>query len=123
MPRSNDNHKISFENAFEGLRFALRTQPNFRLMVIIGIFVLLASFYLQLSRIEITIIIAAIFIVMLTEMINTAVESITNLVTQEWRQDAKIAKDVASGMVLVAVIGSIIVGLLIFSPKLLSLIS
>ncbi len=92
-------------------------------MVIIGIFVLLASFYLQLSRIEITIIIAAIFIVMLTEMINTAVESITNLVTQEWRQDAKIAKDVASGMVLVAVIGSIIVGLLIFSPKLLSLIS
>ena len=122
MPKNNENHKVAFENAFAGLRFALRTQRNFRLMVIIGILVLLASFILQLSRIEIAIIIAAIFIVMLTEMINTAVEAITNLVTREWRKDAKIAKDVASGMVLIAVMGSIIVGILIFGPKLLSLI-
>lgn len=117
MPKQNDNHRISFKNALTGLRFALRTQRNFRLMVIIGILVLLASFILQLSRVEITIIVAAIFTVMLTEMINTAVESITNLVTREWRKDAKIAKDVASGMVLLSVIGSIIVGLLIFGPK------
>ena len=123
MPQKNGNHKISFRNAWEGLRFALRTQPNFRLMVIIGIFVLIVSFLFHLSRIEITIIIAAIFIVMLAEMINTTIESITNLVTQEWHQEAKVAKDVASAMVLVAVIGSIIVGLLIFGPKLLSLIS
>jgi diacylglycerol kinase len=122
VPKNNENHKISFRNAFEGLCYCLRTQPNFRLMVVIGILVLIASFLLQLSRIEMTIIIAAIFIVMLSELINTAVESITNLVTREWRQDAKIAKDVASGMVLIAVIGSIIVGFLIFGPKLVETI-
>ncbi len=121
MPKNNENHQISFKNAFAGLRYCLRTQPNFRLMVVIGILVLITSFLLQLSRIEITIIIAAIFIVMLSELINTAVESITDLVTYEWRQDAKIAKDVASGMVLIAVIGSVIVGFLIFGPKILAL--
>jgi undecaprenol kinase len=123
VPHKNGNHKISFKNAWEGLNFALQTEPNFRLMVVIGIFVLIASFLLQLSRIEMTIIIAAIFIVMLAEMVNTTIESITDLVTQEWHQEAKVAKDVASAMVLVAVIGSIVVGLLIFGPKLLSLIS
>ncbi|HUS51982.1 MAG TPA: diacylglycerol kinase family protein [Candidatus Bathyarchaeia archaeon] len=122
MPKNNENHQISFKNAFDGLCYSLRTQPNFRLMVIIGVIVLLASFLLGLSRIEITIIIAAIFIVILTEMINTTIESITNLVTHEWRKDAKVTKDVASGMVLVAVCGSIIVGVLIFGPKLMAII-
>jgi diacylglycerol kinase len=122
VPKNNGNRKISFKNAFAGISYSLRTQPNFRLMVIIGVLVLLASFFLELSRIEITIVIAAIFIVMLTEMINTTIESVTNLVTCEWHQDAKIAKDVASGMVLVAVCGSILLGLLIFGPKLLTII-
>lgn len=122
VPKNNENHQISFKNAFDGLCYSLRTQPNFRLMVIIGVIVLLASFLLGLSRIEITIIIAAIFIVILTEMINTTIESITNLVTHEWRKDAKVTKDVASGMVLVAVCGSIIVGVLIFGPKLMAII-
>lgn len=122
VPKNNENHQISFKNAFDGLCYSLRTQPNFRLMVIIGILVFLASFLLELSRTEITIITTTIFIVLFAEMINTTIESITNLVTREWRKDAKVAKDVASGMVLLAVCGSIIVGALILGPKLMAII-
>lgn len=56
-------------------------------------------------------------------MINTSIESITDLVTKEWHTDAKIAKDVSSGMVLMAVIGAAIVGLIIFIPKFILIIN
>lgn len=55
-----------------------------------------------------------IILIFVVEMVNTALESITDLVTTEWRTEAKIAKDVSAGMVLVAVIGSVIIGIVIF---------
>lgn len=117
MPKNNENHRISFKNALAGLRFAFRTQRNFRLMIILAILVLGTSFFFRLSLVETTILIWTIFIVFTAEMVNTALESVTNLVTQEWRREAKIAKDISSGMVLLSVIGSIIIGMLIFGPK------
>lgn len=118
MPKQNENRKLSFKNALAGLRFVFRTQPNFRLMIALAILVLVASFFFQLSLVEMTILTWTIFIVFVAEMVNTALESVTNLVTKEWRREAKIAKDVSCGMVLVSVIGSIIIGILIFGPKL-----
>jgi len=122
MPRNNENHRISFKNALAGLSFAFRTQRNFRLMIILAILVLGASLILGLSLVETTILIWTIFVVLVAEMVNTALESVTNLVTKEWRQEAKVAKDISSGMVLLSVISSIIIGILIFGPKLLYLI-
>jgi diacylglycerol kinase (ATP) len=52
-------------------------------------------------------------------MINTSLEEMVNLITQEHRKEAKIAKDVAAGMVLIAAIGSVIVGIFIFAPYIL----
>lgn len=123
MPKNNENHRISFKNALAGLGFAFRTQRNFRLMIILAVLVLGASLILGLSLVETAILIWTIFVVLVAEMVNTALESVTNLVTQEWRQEAKIAKDISSGMVLLSVISSIIIGILIFGPKLLFLIS
>ena len=60
--------------------------------------------------------------VFVAEMLNTAVEAMVDLITIEKRQDAKIAKDVAAGMVLVSAFFSIIIGLYIFLPKVLQLI-
>jgi diacylglycerol kinase len=54
-------------------------------------------------------------------MINTAIEEIANLVKREHSQEAKIAKDVAAGMVLVTTVGSVVVGVLIFTPYILKL--
>lgn len=117
MPKQNENHRISFKNALTGLLFAFRTQRNFRLMIILAILVLGVSLTLGLSPVEITILTWTILIVLVAEMVNTALESVTNLVTQEWRREAKIAKDISSGMVLLSVTGSIIVGILILGPK------
>ncbi|MBI4066818.1 diacylglycerol kinase family protein, partial [Candidatus Gottesmanbacteria bacterium] len=51
------------------------------------------------------------------EMINTSIEAMTDLITSEWRQQAKIAKDVSAGMMLLTAIGAILVALFIFLPK------
>jgi diacylglycerol kinase len=57
-----------------------------------------------------------ILVVIVTEMINTVIEEMVDLIVQEHRQQAKIAKDVAAGMVLISAVGSLIVGFLVFGP-------
>jgi diacylglycerol kinase len=117
----NGNHKRAFKNALLGLFISFKSERNLRLMLVISFFVIVASFLLKLSLLEFTIIVWAIFAVLSVEMINTSLEAITDLVKEEWHRQAKLAKDVAAGMVLLAVAGSIIVGSLIFTPKILKL--
>lgn len=62
-----------------------------------------------------------ILLVISAEMINTSIEEMVNLIANDHRKEAKIAKDVAAGMVLVTALGSIIVGVLIFTPYILKL--
>lgn len=113
----NHHHHISFKLAVSGLWYAFRTQPNFLVMLTFAIGTIILSIFLRIGRIEFVIVVWTIFFVFLAEMINTSIESVTDLVTQEWRQEAKIAKDVSSGMVLLTVIGAAIIGMVIFIPK------
>lgn len=62
-----------------------------------------------------------ILVVISSEMINTSIEQMTDLITKEHREEAGIAKDVAAGMVLVAAVGSVIIGSIIFTPYVLKL--
>ena len=117
----NGDHKQSFRNALAGLLLAFKSERNFRLMVLIATLIILLGFFLRISLLEFAIIVWAIFAVFAVEMINTSLEAVTDLVKEEWHQKAKRAKDVASGMVLLAVLGSIVVGSLIFIPKILRL--
>lgn len=64
------------------------------------------------------IIVFTIILGLTAEMINTSLESMTDLITKEWHQEAKIAKDVSAGMMLVVSFGAVIVALLIFLPYL-----
>ena len=107
-------HVISFKAAFAGIFYAFKSQPNFTIhLAAVGV-VLFLAFYLKVTTIEFIILVFTIVLVLVAEMINTSVESITDLVTTEWRQQAKIAKDVSAGMVLVTAVGAVIIGLLIF---------
>ena len=63
-----------------------------------------------------------ILLVITTEMINTTMEKIVDLITKEHRVEAEIAKDVAAGMVLLTAVGSVIVGILIFLPHILKFV-
>ena len=80
------------------------------------------SILLKISKIEMIIITISIFLVIFAEVMNTAIEKTVDLVTQEYNEIAKIAKDVSAGAVLVLAINSIIIGLYIFGDKIINII-
>lgn len=109
-------HHISFKNAFAGLFWAIRTQPNFRVHLVLATLVLWLGSYFKVTRLEMLIIVFTIVLGLTAEMINTSLESMTDLITKEWRQEAKIAKDVSAGMMLTVSIGAVVVATIIFWP-------
>lgn len=111
-------HHISFKNAFAGLFYAFRTQPNFPVHLALATAAITTGLLLQISYLRLVALITMIAIVLAAEMINTAIESITDLITNEWRKEAKIAKDVSAGMVLLTAIGAITVAFLLLLPPL-----
>lgn len=110
-------HHISFKNAFAGLWYAFTSQPNFKIHFSLAVMAILAGFILGISFVEMTILILTIVVGLAIEMANTSIESITDLVTTEWRQEAKIAKDVSAGMMLLTAIGATLVAILILGSK------
>jgi diacylglycerol kinase (ATP) len=110
-------HRISFVNAFAGLAWAVRTQPNFRIHFTLSAVALFFAYYFQITRLEAVVIVFTIVLGLAGEMINTSLEAMTDLITTEWRREAKTAKDVAAGMMLLIAIGSVIVAVLIFGPR------
>lgn len=111
----------SFRHAFNGLIFSLRNNQNLRIHFGMAVVVIIASIIFNVNAFEMGILGVMILLVICTEMINTSIEEMVNFLTLEHRKEAKIAKDVAAGMVLIAAIGSIIVGILIFTPHILQL--
>lgn len=111
-------HTISFKTAFSGVAWALSTQPNFRVHILFSLVAVGLGIYFGISTIEWVIIVFTIVLGITSEMINTAIESMTDLITSQWRKEAKIAKDVAAGMMLTVAVGAVIVGVMIFLPYL-----
>ncbi len=109
-------HTISIKHAWDGLVYAFRTQPNFRFHMIAGAVVIPAGLYFNIGNLEWVIIAFTIMTVLLAETINTAIEQVVDLLTDKYHLNAKHAKDVSAGMVLVAAGFSIIIGLIIFVP-------
>lgn len=109
----------SFVYAFSGLLWALRYNQNLRIHFAIALAVILASIYFRINAFEMGIVGIMILFVISSEMINTVIEEMVNLITNEHRKEAKIAKDVSAAMVLIAAIGSIIVGVFVFMPYIL----
>lgn len=110
---------LSFRFAFEGWSYVLRTQPNARIHAIIMVGVVLLAVWLKLDILDWALLILTIVIVWMAEMANTALESVVNLLSPDFHQEAKIAKDVAAGIVLLSAVGAIIVGVLILGPRLI----
>lgn len=108
----------SFNHAYEGLVYAVRTQRNMRFHVVAAAGVLVVSLLAGISRLEMAALVLVILVVFVTEMLNTALEFAVDLATQEYHQLAKLAKDVSAGAVLVSSIGAVLVGYLILSDDL-----
>lgn len=110
----------SFYHAFEGIMYAFTHDQNLRIHFVAAIIVVILSIFFRVSGFEMGILGVMILLVLSAEMINSAIEKMVDLITLEHRKEAKIAKDVAAGMVLLTAVGSIIVGVLIFVPHIMA---
>lgn len=110
-------HHISFKNALSGVCWAFSTQPNFKIHSILAFSAVLLGIWCKISYTEWTILTLTIVFGLGVEMVNTSIEAMTDLITTEYRQQAKIAKDVAAGMMLLTAIGAVFVALFIFLPR------
>jgi diacylglycerol kinase len=106
----------SFSYAAEGVRYVFKNDQNMRIHCITALLVVSAALFFKVTPFEMGILGVMIVLVITTEMINSSIEKMTDLITKEYRTEAKIAKDVAAGMVLLAALGSILVGIFIFVP-------
>lgn len=107
----------SFGFAFSGIAYTTKTQLNFKIHLLAIICVLLFGYYFALSANEWLGIILAIGLVLVTELVNTAIELLVDLVSPEFNTLAGKVKDVAAGAVLVSAFIAVIIGAMIFIPK------
>jgi diacylglycerol kinase (ATP) len=114
------NLLLSFQYAGQGVSYAFRTQRNFRIHLLIGAIALSLSIYFQLSAVACAIISLTIALVLVLELLNTALEAVVDLtVGREFHQLAKIAKDCAAGAVLIAAIVALIIAGTLLLPQIL----
>lgn len=108
----------SFRFAFSGLWYTLRTQSNTHVQLAIAFAVVALGLWLSLSPTEWAVLTLTIGFVLVSEMLNTAAETLVDLVSPDYHPLAKVVKDVTAGAVLLAAITSVVVGLLILGPTL-----
>ena len=120
--RARDKRLVdSFNFAIEGLISALKNEKHMKVHILAAIIIVILAIVINASKVEILIISLSVSFVIITELVNTAVEAIVDLVSPERHPLAKLAKDVAAGAVLVAAINALCVGYLLFYDKLLDI--
>jgi diacylglycerol kinase (ATP) len=105
----------SFNYAFEGIIHVLRTQRNMRIHFLAAAAVLVAAIAIGVSRLELIALMISIAFVLIAEMINTAIEGAVDVSTTSFDPNAKLAKDIAAGSVLIATVNAVVIGYLVFS--------
>ncbi len=114
----NHSNIKSFRYALEGIKTSFKKEPNLRIQFVVGIGALLLGVYLGLSNVEWAILSFTILYVITLELLNTVIETIVDLVSPEIKEGAKTAKDISAAIVLISSILAVIVGVILFLPKL-----
>lgn len=110
-------HSISIKYALDGTVWAFKSQANYRIHFLLSVVALAASYLLKISYFEFLVIFLLIFIGIMVEAINTAIELTTDAIDKEWRTDIKLAKDVSAAAMLIFSLGALIIAGIIFVPK------
>lgn len=111
----------SFGYAFAGIRAVIRKERNMKIHCCAVLLVIAAGLFFHLSFLKWSLCFVLFGLVMSLEMVNTALEAVVDLVTEEKKPLAKLAKDAAAGAVLIAAIMAAITGCLIFLPEIIRL--
>ena len=112
----------SFKYALEGLFVMFKEERNARIHLIMAIGIIVAGVYFNLSLSEWIFLVVAIGLVIALELINTAIENLADFVSPERNEKIKKVKDLAARAVLIGAISSLIIGILIFAPKIYGLL-
>lgn len=107
----------SFGYAFQGIFTCIRKERNMKIHCAAAVLVTAAGIVLDISAAEWCICFVLFGLILSLELVNTAVEAVVDMVTQEWKPLAKVAKDTAAGAVLIAAIMAAAAGCVIFVPK------
>lgn len=111
----------SFSYPIKGLRYAYKNEQNLAVDVGIALLVVIFGFLFRINKYEWAILVLTIGLVISCELVNTAIEAVVDLVTEEYHPLAKVAKDTSAAAVLVFALVAIVVGLIIFVPKIIGL--
>lgn len=111
----------SFSCALAGLAYCLKTEKNMKIHLLAAGVVVILAVLCRLSIMEWGMLVLTIFMVLVAETINTAIEKTVDLVTQDFHPLAGLAKNLAAGAVLLAAINAIIMAVVIFGPHVLKL--
>lgn len=106
----------SANNAIEGILHAAKTQRHLRYHLYSAALVLILSYAFGVSKIDFLLIAVAVIIVILAEMINTAIEYVVDIISPEYSEKARVAKDIAAGAVLTTAFGAAVIGYIILMP-------
>lgn len=112
----------SFGFAIEGIATFFKTQPNASIHAVAAVAVIVSGFVFDVTATEWCMLLIAIALVFLAEMLNTAIEFLTDLVSPDYHPLAKKVKDVAAGAVLFTAIAAASIGLIVFVPKITALL-
>lgn len=108
----------SFNDAINGIVASIKAERNMKIHYFMAIIVIIASLFFNFSRTEFLILLLSISLVLVLELMNTAIEETIDMITEDYHPKAKIAKDVAAGAVLIAAVNSLMVGYLLFFDRL-----
>lgn len=104
----------SFKNAASGIISCIRYEQNFRIHIVAAVFIFIFARVFGLERAEWATLILTVFLVIICEALNTAMEFCVDLVTDEYREYAKLAKDIAAGAVFCSAVAAVVVAAVLF---------
>lgn len=113
----------SFRSAFKGIGAVIKSERNFKIEVVAAVGVIAVMFLINATLVEWAVICLCIMIVLSLELLNTALENLLDYIDPKFNRAVGIMKDMTAGGVLVAALGSVVVGSLIIIPKIVNCFS
>ncbi|MFH2104965.1 MAG: diacylglycerol kinase family protein [Parcubacteria group bacterium] len=107
----------SFKYAGKGIFYAVREEQNMKIHFLLAIVIVLLAVYFEISVGEVVALVIVIALVLITELVNTVLERIVDIIKPRMHPYAKSIKDMQAGVVLIASVTAVVVGLLIFAPR------
>jgi len=108
----------SFNSAIEGFLYVIKTQKNMRVHFLAAVMILLIAIYIHIPPEQVIILCCVISLVLILEMVNTAIEHTIDMFTETFHPLARIIKDVTAGAVLLSAVNAFVAGYLIFQYRL-----